>query len=467
MAPSTRSQTKASRPDDAVSKSTDTDQTSRSRQLRKEEAFSHLPHNENRASRRGTRNDPLEPQRFTIDLSLPPEQRYLEVCATLKDDMLNLRYLFDEVVGGMVKFIPNAVLKWICWILLRGVYDDEENAELKGINNTTGVEMYLLVCFNVLLDLLMGCSSGGAAVKSTTPETSSCASKMVHFRTLDWGMPSLRRVIVHLDYVLEPGGDVFASSITYAGYVGVLTGVRKDLSLSLNFRGIHNDMHKPIANVKYYWHHLMVLLGLRRSISSILRGFLLPRMDPSITDPLYRRAQELPTYDSIVAEATCRHKPLVTTACYLCFSSGRETTVIEKDLMTAKLESSTNFVVVTNADNSTAAEDKTTREAKDASKSPKSELEEILEEAYERRMCAEQNYRKLRARLTKAGADGDDAASAGLPKVEDIVEMVQKYPTTNECTHFAVVMDPQEGCIAWCRYWQQPIGAKWIRNHEG
>lgn len=326
--------------------------------------------------------------------------------------------------------------------------------------------MYLLVCFNVLLDLLMGCSSGGAAVQNTRPHSSGHASKMVHFRTLDWGMPSLRRVIVHLDFVLESGGDVIASSITYAGYVGVLTGVRKNLSLSLNFRGIHNDMHNPIANVEYYWHHLMVLLGLRRSISSVLRGYLLPRTKSRSTDSIHHRAGELQSYESIVAEATCREKPLVTTACYLCFSSGEETTVIEKDLVTAKFTSSTTFVVVTNADNTSAAEDKASRDLKDAANKPRSELEEILEEAYERRICAEQNYRDLRLKLTKAAPDGEESVSAGLPSIQDIVDLVQKYPTTNECTHFAAVMDPRQGEIAWCRYWQEPISEKWIRRHR-
>lgn len=132
MAPSTRSQTKASRPDDeAVSAFTDTDQVSRSQQIRKAEAFSYRSTDGSRSKRRVTPDDPVAPRRFTINLGLPPKQRYLEVSAAFKDEMLNLRGLFDEVVGGMVKFIPNVLLKWICWMLLRGVYDEEENAELK------------------------------------------------------------------------------------------------------------------------------------------------------------------------------------------------------------------------------------------------------------------------------------------------------------------------------------------------
>ncbi len=33
-------------------------------------------------------------------------------------------------------------------------------------------------------------------------------TKMLHFRTLDWGMDALRKVIVHLDFVEKDGGHV-------------------------------------------------------------------------------------------------------------------------------------------------------------------------------------------------------------------------------------------------------------------
>lgn len=116
-----------------MSESTDPERISRSRQLRQEEAVSYRSNDGTRTKRQNTHNDPLVPRRFTIDLSSPPEQRYLEVCKAFQDDMLSLRGLFDEVVGGMIKFIPNTALKWICWMLLRSVYDEEENAELKVI----------------------------------------------------------------------------------------------------------------------------------------------------------------------------------------------------------------------------------------------------------------------------------------------------------------------------------------------
>ena len=52
-----------------------------------------------------------------------------------------------------------------------------------------------------------------------------------------------------------------------------------------------------------------------------------------------------------------------------------------------------------------------------------------------------------------------------LMNVDDVIEMVQKYPTVNECTHFACVMDPVEGRVVWCRRWMEPVTDEWIREH--
>lgn len=209
------------------------DSASNNVRLRKAVRSNVDPHVTSQGSRPSRTLGPDVPPRFTINLALPPEQRYSEVCTALQSEIINLPTLFDEVVGGMAPWIGTIWLHHLCRLFLRGVYNREENRELKGISKATGVPTYLLVCLNVLLDLFMGCSSGGAAVADA-----SGGSKMAQFRTLDWGMPALRRTVIHLDFVTKDSGPVIASSITYAGFVGVLTGVRKEFSVSLNFSTI-------------------------------------------------------------------------------------------------------------------------------------------------------------------------------------------------------------------------------------
>lgn len=144
-----------------------------------------------------------KPPRYTIDLSLPPRKRYQDMVADFKPQVATLPILFDEVVKDLRANISVERVRWLARLLLRRVYYKDETEELRGIQEATGIEMYLLVAFNVLLDLFMGCTSGAVRVKDNDKNT-----KMLHFRTLDWGMDALRKVIVHLDFVEEPGGGV-------------------------------------------------------------------------------------------------------------------------------------------------------------------------------------------------------------------------------------------------------------------
>ncbi len=69
--------------------------------------------------------------------------------------------LFDEVLGAVVGPAVGRWLKFCASFLLRRMHSDEETAELRGISTHIGVAMRVLVAFNVLLDLLLGCTSGG------------------------------------------------------------------------------------------------------------------------------------------------------------------------------------------------------------------------------------------------------------------------------------------------------------------
>lgn len=195
---------------------------------------------------------------YTIDLSLPPLQRYQRIATDFLPHLASLTTLFDEIV-------PRPAFRGLARLLLRRLNSKEQTEELRGIHLITGIGMQLLVAFNVLLDLFMGCTSGEVKL--------SREARMLHFRTLDWAMNPLRKVIVELEYVRE--GVIVASAISYVGYVGVLTGVRKGLSMSLNFRPIHNAS-TWLANVRFYLHHALVLFGFHSSISSILRTILIP-----------------------------------------------------------------------------------------------------------------------------------------------------------------------------------------------
>lgn len=287
--------------------------------------------------------------------------------------MRSLVRLFDDLLLSMN---PNVSIQWVhrlAQLFLVRLYTVEETEEIRGICEVTGIKMHLMVSLNVLLDLLMGCTSGGVRVAENEEtddlydgeekeddeqngQPRSKKIKMLHFRTLDWGMDALRALVVQLEYVRCPEVDkILATSITYVGFVGVLTGVRKNFSASLNFRPVH-DTRK---NFRFYFNHLLILLGVRRSISSLLRQYILPEPTGQPVRRLWHRSwpwrkaddsshSETPTprWKSL-AEITTKLPSQPTTAAYLIFSDGKSTVTMEKDYKTAVVRSSSSFIVTT------------------------------------------------------------------------------------------------------------------------
>ena len=206
-----------------------------------------------------------EVPRYVIDLAIKPRDRYLQLATAYKDKVQHLTGLFNDLLRDLGLALGlHGFINRTARLLLRRLKSSEETEEIRGISHVTGVPMYLLVSLNVFLDLLMGCTSGGIKTQSSVEGQS---TRMLHFRTLDWGMDPLRSVIVQLDFINSKtsADKVLSSSITYVGFVGVLTGVRQYLSLSLNFRGIHNAQAFR-DRFRFRFHHLLVLLGHRQSI---------------------------------------------------------------------------------------------------------------------------------------------------------------------------------------------------------
>lgn len=174
---------------------------------------------------------------FTIDLAKPPRERYHEVVQVFGPRMRSLTGLFDDLLSI---FIASAWLRSIVVglskVCLRRVYDKEENEEVRAISTAAGVPLYLLVALNNLLDCLLGCTSGavpvtiGKATRKTDDDgTSPAQTRLLHFRTLDWGMDELRDLLIVLEFVDSSSNNpsrVIARSITFAGFVGFLTAVK-------------------------------------------------------------------------------------------------------------------------------------------------------------------------------------------------------------------------------------------------
>jgi beta subunit of N-acylethanolamine-hydrolyzing acid amidase len=423
------------------------------------------------------------PPVFRIDLSLPPSSRYVALAEQYCSRLRGLMQLFTWLLADAG--IPTrlfSLVHRIAAVLLRRVNSSEEDLELQGISRVTQVPMYLLVLFNVFLDLLMGCTSG--AVRSVEEGQPPVQSKMLHFRTLDWSMDPLREVVVQLEYVKSASQtpeNVLATSLTYAGYVGVLTGVRRGLSMSLNFRPQHNASTFA-DHIKFYAHNLLVLLGRRQSISSLIRSYLIPDDETHSAEPL--------TLDCLAETLPSK----ASTAAYLIFSDGQSAITIEKDRVTGQVRRSRSLIVMTNHD----LDYPTKTHGGKRSDNP-SVLESAIAESVDRRACISEKWRdKVRKEQTKciaaaekssipsksnavpwsgpttrrrlaeknvrlkssqkkstklldAQIDGNDLEEGvSLTEVE-LQDWLTAWPTINECTHFGAILDPTEGEVVWAR----------------
>ncbi|KAF2090743.1 hypothetical protein K490DRAFT_34449 [Saccharata proteae CBS 121410] len=388
------------------------------------------------------------PPRFTIDLSRPPRQRYTEVVLAFKDEIRQLPSIFEDIVRA-TKLPAHAVTR-CARLFLRSLYSNEETEEIRGISIISGIDIHLLVSFNVLLDLFMGCTSGGVRVRENG------ATRMLHYRTLDWGMDSLRKVIVQLDFVERPGGEVIASTVGYCGFVGVLTGVRKNLSVSLHFRACHNEDDSLLSNLRFYGHHALVLLGLRPSISSVLRNTLLP---PSRSSSGWaflhpkKPGKHLPDISEIMQSLPS----VSTTAAYLIFSDGNKTAVFEKDRNTAVIRQSSSFITITNHD--VESSEGSTSQRAHAKRSQTPYMQDLIDESEDRKDCIEQQWNRLVKRWRRHRNEGKVVTAEPCARVEDVVKWVEKFPITNESTHYSVVMDARNGKFLYSRRWKEPLSS--------
>lgn len=417
---------------------------------------------------------PYTPPRWRIDLSLPPKDRYRELAREYKYRVHNLTGLFDVLLADMG--IPG---KWISSVnrlsrlLLRRLSDSDQTDELRGISEESGVPMYLLVAFNVILDLLMGCTSGG--VRTLEKGRPFSEAKMLHFRTLDWTMDPLRKVVVQLDFVRSQSSNpntILASSITYVGFTGVLTGVRPGLSVSLNFRGLHDNSSR-MAQFRFYLHHLLVLFGRRPSIATYLRRFLIGDYESKESTPtpvMSAGGKALPAAQTErrvdLASVLEQFQGYHTTAAYLIFSNGETTISIDKDFRAAGIRQSSSFIATTNHDviehegeqkeNAVAV-----KAIYSAARNP-TEFEGFLDESAERHECISKKWKELVRRKQAARARNgrpctlEDIAAECTITEKQAIEWTSAYSTTNEYTHYAVVMDPKKGSVAWCLAYPEP-----------
>ncbi|KAI8191168.1 Acid ceramidase [Colletotrichum sp. SAR 10_75] len=382
---------------------------------------------------------------YRIDLALPPEQRYVQIAKDFAEQLRAIAPLYDLVLAQILVYPPIIRLaKFLVRLCLRRVYDDDENREIRSIAETAGVDLHLVVALNTFLDCLLGCTSGTVPVcDDDAPEDA--PSHLMHFRTLDWGMPELADVLVQLDFVdsnSQQPDRVLARSIT------------------------------PLMNTRTkssIFHQVLVLLGRRPSISSMLRQVLIP---PKPVD--VKSATDADTSSLIAFANNFIKNP--SPSCYLIFSTPQEAVVIQKDYIGGNIKHTYDFIAQANHDTNhtlcCGASDfhHKALELEDLSSIPEESL--WLSGSAERQNFVHDNWKAHSKRLGAAAStiiEDTEGASSGNgscvalakslrpnPPTRGVTKSVLKRwmmsePVFNDFTHFATAMDPLSGDIVFLK----------------
>jgi hypothetical protein len=162
----------------------------------------------------------MVPNTYVVDLKNPPETRWLHIIEAEKEKILRAHKVVRKLVSSQC---PVWLGSWAIWLCSGKMLYYKE---IESIANCLGVPLLDVVLMQVAYELFASC-------------TSIVALPGKHIRTMDWAMNDLKDITIHVNFVHN--GYLLANVTTWAGYVGVLTGMRPNgYSVSINFRGTSN-----------------------------------------------------------------------------------------------------------------------------------------------------------------------------------------------------------------------------------
>ncbi|XP_064607655.1 acid ceramidase-like [Liolophura sinensis] len=176
---------------------------------------------------------------YVVNLDLPGEERWTEVMKDRGPQIRHLLSMFKQFIRDfgnrtekIIKFVDTNGEKMVSTL----PYADE----MRGIANATGLPLGEVVFYNVFYELFTFCTSIVAQDSS---------GKLFHARNLDFGLflgwdvktdswtitEALRHTIVNIDF--RRNNKTVFKSVHFAGYLGVLTGVKPGVfTLTMNER---------------------------------------------------------------------------------------------------------------------------------------------------------------------------------------------------------------------------------------
>ena len=180
-----------------------------------------------------------EIETVVVNLDLPPVERWRHVVLPKKAALKELLNVFHQIIG------PKA-LKYVNYVigLLGSLLPEEYGDEMRGMSMDLEMERGEVILYNIFYEFFTVCTSIIAQDEK---------GKMYHARNMDFGLfmgwdvknntwmtsEVLRKLLVNVEF--QKNGKTVYQAATFAGYVGVLTAMKKDaFTFSIDERFVLN-----------------------------------------------------------------------------------------------------------------------------------------------------------------------------------------------------------------------------------
>jgi hypothetical protein len=186
-----------------------------------------------------------------VNLDLPPDQRWIEPLQPFIST-------FNEILSVLDKLLPATTPKLdALGTLIAGFLGQPYQDEMKGVAKALNTSLGIIAIANLGYEVTAFCTS---IVAQATD------GSVYHARNLDFGegmgfTDILRNMTFEVDF--QSGGKTQYSCVTYASFVGCLTGVRPSgWAVTVNTRFPPDGEHKPL---KQLWRELVEAITVKGS----------------------------------------------------------------------------------------------------------------------------------------------------------------------------------------------------------
>lgn len=174
---------------------------------------------------------------YIVSLDAKPEDRWREIITDNKNAVVAIYHKLQSTHGSWLAKVASNVIglsSYFGYIL--------HDKELTYISKECGIPFGQLVLLQIMYELSACCTSTVYMMDGIP----------VHFRTMDWPLLDLKKLTITIDF--QSKGVTKYSAVTWAGYIGMMTAVKKGISISMNYRETQGSLWDNISNLaKSYW----------------------------------------------------------------------------------------------------------------------------------------------------------------------------------------------------------------------